>query len=588
MERSELGSSSAKVPIVIGVTGHRDVQESATGDLKRSIQRFLSKLAVKYPHSDFILLSALAEGADRLAARAALELPRVRLVTPLPMHKPDYEQEFKTAESLAEFTELLARAENWFELPVSEEKFDQDDSDSDSRRRPYGELGWYIARHSHLLLALWDGDDANGTSGTAKVVSLKLHGLPRPDELRCSLKEPAGIGPVHHIVSPRKERPAPASTAYSVQVLRPNRHDNGQDSLALYDSILAEIDDYNHEVQGQADAATERLRKSRIYLTGGIELARASELLRAITERYAHADVLATQYKQAQQRTIFWLAALASLGFACLEVYDQLLVGYQWGPAVLLGFPLALALALLSIRRSTLYHDKFLGYRALAEGMRVQYFWLALGAKWRVPDQYLDKHRGELQWVRWAIMAWVMPIGTPGSLEEAGLPLPLAERITYLREQWVRDQEKYFHRRIGVNSGLCDRSTRWRNGMFYIAVTVAVIVLLSQVYMFAAGSGDELRTLIEESLVLVVALAFVIGGAIAHYEEKMTYSEELLQYSLAHRRFNLACELIGKAVEAGRQDIAQQLIHELGQEALWENADWVQLHQHRPPSVPQA
>jgi len=36
---------------------------------------------------------------------------------------------------------------------------------------------------------------ANGSSGTAKVVSLKLRGLPRPAELRCRLDEPAGIGP---------------------------------------------------------------------------------------------------------------------------------------------------------------------------------------------------------------------------------------------------------------------------------------------------------------------------------------------------------------------------------------------------------
>ncbi len=576
----------AKIPVVVGVTGHRDVVDSHDGTLAKRIQELLADLAARCPHSDLVLLSALAEGADRLAARAALELPRVSLVVPLPMRRADYEREFSSPESIAEFNALLSRAESWFELPIAEEKLTSSAPGEESQREPYGELGWYIARHSHLLLALWDGNDANGTSGTAKVVSLNLRGLPRPDDLKCDLKEPAGIGPVCHILCPRRDK-ALAGTSYSLRILYPERHDDGQDNEALYHKILAEIDDYNHEVDRLLGRSNMQIDQSGQYLTGGIDLNQASPVLRANVKRYACADVLAAHYKLLQQRSILWLALLATLGFACLEVYDQLLVGCRWGSAVLLGFPLALALALLSLRRSALWHDKFLGYRALAEAMRVQYFWLALGAKWRVPDHYLDKHRGELQWVRWAIMAWVMPIGRPGSLAEPGLPLPLPERIAYLREQWARDQEKYFHRRLRVNGRLCDRSARWRNAMFYAAVIVVLATRLTQQCLFTAGCSEGPWMLIEESLLLFVALAFVIGGAIAYYEEKMTYAEELLQYNLAHRRFNLASELISKAVDAGRLDVAQQLIHELGQESLWENADWVQLHQHRPPSVPQ-
>lgn len=578
----------ARIPIVIGVTGHRDVVDSAECDLAKQITQVLHDLAERYPHSELILLSALAEGADRLAAQAALASPRVSLVVPLPMRQGDYEREFSSADSVAEFRKLLAQAESWFELPVAGVQYAHDDAASGVLRQPYGELGWYIARHSHLLLALWDGDDADGTSGTAKVVSLNLHGLPRPDEMRGSLIEPAGIGPVYHIQSPRRNKPAAGNAAYTLRILLPAEPEAHRDVQALYSRILTEIDDYNHEAMQLERVAEDKLGTSHKYLTGGIDLAGASLLLQAVAWRYAHADVLATKYKRLQQRAVFWLAALASVGFAALEIYDQLLVDYPWGLMVLMGFPLALLLAVRSISNSALFHDKYLGYRALAEAVRVQYFWLALGAKWRVPDHYLDKHRGELRWVRWAIMAWVMPIGQPGSLLDAGLPVSLQERARYVLEHWAKDQASYFRRRIASNRKRCSSCEIWRTRMFRSAVVVSLIVLLTQAIFFLSAGADAQRSLIESILVLVVALAFVIGGAIAHYEEKMTFAEELWQYNLAQHRFTLACELIAKAATAGRLDVAQELIHELGQEALWENADWVQLHQQRPPSVPQA
>lgn len=278
-------TDTAKIPIVIGVTGHRDVLESANGDLVQKIRSVLQELAEKYPHSEFILLSALAEGADRLAARVALEVPRIRLVAPLPMRRLDYEQEFSSGQSLEEFTELLAQADGWFELPVGERQFDESTIPDEPRNQPYGELGWYLARHSHLLLALWDGDDANGTSGTAKVVSLTLRGVPQTDGIRSRLSEPCGIGPVYHILVPRCGRqPAPIQ-AYSLRILFPECYDESQNSRTLYENILKEIDDYNFEVEQLGDTVAEQLSKSSDYLTGGIGLQRTTPLLLATIAR---------------------------------------------------------------------------------------------------------------------------------------------------------------------------------------------------------------------------------------------------------------------------------------------------------------
>jgi len=56
------------------------------------------------------ILSALAEGADRLVAREVLRFPGSSLEAVLPLRDEDYHRVFSTEESRGEFLELLARA----------------------------------------------------------------------------------------------------------------------------------------------------------------------------------------------------------------------------------------------------------------------------------------------------------------------------------------------------------------------------------------------------------------------------------------------------------------------------------------------
>jgi hypothetical protein len=51
--------------------------------------------------------------------------------------------------------------------------------------------------------------------------------------------------------------------------------------------------------------------------------------------------------------------------------------------------------------------DKYQDYRALAEGMRVQFYWRLAGLKLSVADHYLRKQRSELDWICSAIRVWV-------------------------------------------------------------------------------------------------------------------------------------------------------------------------------------
>lgn len=62
-----------KVPLVIGVTGHRDILEKDYLELEKKIKIIFNSLLNKYPSTPLILLSPLADGADRLVANVVLK-----------------------------------------------------------------------------------------------------------------------------------------------------------------------------------------------------------------------------------------------------------------------------------------------------------------------------------------------------------------------------------------------------------------------------------------------------------------------------------------------------------------------------------
>jgi hypothetical protein len=152
-------------PLRVGVTGHRFLAEPQK--LEAGVDDALRRLSAAYPGRRLVVLSALAEGADRLVARRALRLGG-GLLALLPLTLADYQQDFATAESRAEFCGLLQRAEQVIQLPPAP-----------SRDAAYAAVGSYTLEHCHVLMALWDGQEAQGQGGTGEtVLAARRLGLP--------------------------------------------------------------------------------------------------------------------------------------------------------------------------------------------------------------------------------------------------------------------------------------------------------------------------------------------------------------------------------------------------------------------------
>jgi len=117
---------------------------------------------------DFVVISSLAEGADRLVAEAALAAG-FALEAVLPFSRAEYGRDFKTQDSRAAYDGLLQRAAAVFEL----------DGRLDESPRAYETAGFIMLANTDLLVVIWDGNLAAGIGGTAQIISRAIaDGIP--------------------------------------------------------------------------------------------------------------------------------------------------------------------------------------------------------------------------------------------------------------------------------------------------------------------------------------------------------------------------------------------------------------------------
>jgi len=168
--------------LIIGVTGHRlhklDINNKK---LVEAVEGRLMELKHKYHDRKIIVMSPLAEGADRLVARMAMEKIDASLMVPLPLPFDLYQTDFSSDDSVKEFKELVGRAEYYFELPMKfgtrrELAVRDDESSNELRNQQYALAGAYIVERSNELIAIWDGNPEQGTGGTAQIVGWRRAG----------------------------------------------------------------------------------------------------------------------------------------------------------------------------------------------------------------------------------------------------------------------------------------------------------------------------------------------------------------------------------------------------------------------------
>ena len=244
----------------------------------------------------------------------------------------------------------------------------------------YAQAGVYISSHCHILLAIWDGRASDRLGGTAQVVRFHLDGIkPAQAERRRVARSALGNDAerlAYHIVCSRDDE-ADGTPAPPLQPLQ--TWWRASERMLPGDGPLPEEfqEMFAHTVEFNADATTYAARIDAHARSRGAEKSEARRSNAVIDRLFQTADWLAIHFQRRvlfAMRSLYTLAALMAIAFT---VYDNLPAWDDMIFLFLLLFALGGVVVVLANRRG--WHRKYLDYRALAEGLRVQSYWRRAG-----------------------------------------------------------------------------------------------------------------------------------------------------------------------------------------------------------------
>lgn len=578
-------SSKIPLPLILGVVGHRDLIDEDKPWLRRQVEYLLDDFTAKYESSrPFQLLCGLAEGADRLVAGIALQ-KQIELIACLPMEAELYESDFETAESRREFQELLSQAVNIVTLPLVSGNTPENvskHSDRAEQRRDlqYAALGNYLVHHCQVLIALWDGVDTGLPGGTSSVISRQRHGS--FGEVNLHAKNPLAFpetGPVYHILTPRRKNPAPLGDREHWQLLHHSGFKTTGEAQRKYEQLFHRMNAFNKD-SAKISHQPARLMTARERLLPTPVRELLPRELKALIDHYVTADVLALSY---QRRTRWVLRALIFLfGLTGVLMFELFAHGPEHVRGAFLFAYVGVIVAAYMVYRIANFREvktRHLDYRALAEGLRLQFFWKLSGLPDLVVDHYLSKQRTELDWIRDAIRRWTEPIAT----------VSVTPNWTTVGKHWLENQFSFFS-----NTARRNRKWHWIElGCYWTLlmalVLVGVAILVNQ-WDDLPGFSDAFRretlTGFSKHSLLAIAMTLLPAGAagITAYSLKMAFSEQRKQYERMRDLYQRGLICFETAVQndtLDRDKLIQKVVRELGKEALAENGDWVLLHRER-------
>jgi hypothetical protein len=559
--------------LCIGVTAHRDLLDVEAGVIEAGVEALFSQLATAFPDLPLELLTPLAEGGDQLAARVAIR-KGIPIVAVLPMEQPEYEKDFLDRQSLAAFRSLLGQAERVIRLPAAPGNGRAPYTGA-ARDIQYAQLGVFVSNHCQVLLALWDGKPGSKLGGTGQVVDFHLTAVMpgfEADSSPASLLADNENDLVYHVVCSRGRADGePAAGLKAGQAAWFSSRQGGARTTELPAEYRVLLDRLQRFARDWSDKDEEVTSKSSRLLAAAPELPLPSGS--RLTDRlFQAADGLAVHYQQRVHRglrAVHLLAILMGLEFIVYAEFD--------GPGYMVLLFLALFFAgvivhLVGEKRE--WHRKYLDYRALAEGLRVQLYWNLAGVVDSVSaefayDNFLQQQDVDLGWIRHVMRR--------ASLYRVRGDQPDPRWVPWVIGEWVGDsaaggqgQLAYYARKEVENTNRYRRTNRLGTLSLWAGIGFALLLLLM---------GGEGHAGTRQWLLILMGALPLIAGIWDAYSHKRAEKELIKQYAFMGRVFGKARALLDGNMDIGFQ---RRVLKALGQAALDEGAEWLLMHRERP------
>jgi hypothetical protein len=626
-EPAVLPWAADRLPLIIGTAGHRDLREDDLPRLRAAVASALATLRRQYLDNDrqtpMVILSALAEGADQLIAAEAVKLGATLVAAlPLPLaeYRRDFTQKAMTTDAAPRFEDLLEKVTASVELPLAQGSTEGEiKAFGPERDRQYREASLFIAKHCHVLMALYDGNDDDVTVGSAaEAVAFCREGIP------VAVKGPArpildgsDTIPVIHIVTPRK---AVRTTASEVRVVPWGTKVNGAPgalgkalSGALkrpwelsaeeariagawtqFRAFTALTTRFNREARTAASKRDTAISGavSELFGRNPQAHARGEEVASLWCRFYGIGETLALEREKrvrADWRDMFLLGFAA---FLCFAFYSHLF------PVNLVLFDYAAIAAVVGIifyrSRRFAHRERCFDYRALADALRVGVFWKMLGIGMdpgsgpgalphyrSMAEAYPIAQQNELAWVKSSLRGLDLTdrVGPPPAA-----PRVLLDTYDWVREIWVGQQREHY-RVVGARSG---KVSAWAQRWFVYLMAASVIIAAvfsaidirdewtasaSTIQAWAtAGAGfltenlsflpaavtnfiNQFAAQIYPIVVLVIALLPGLAAAIFGYSAQMAYNAQSRYCAQMAFLFDRALGMLPEADRVGRKSI---------------------------------
>jgi hypothetical protein len=577
------------IPFVIGVSGHRNISRAEEDRIRPILEEFFTSHARDYPSVPLRLLSALAEGSDRIVARVFLGVrDRLRasgnnsvtnweLVATLPFVEEAYRDDFPDTHE--EFAELLKSASSV--ITITKKTVADIRENEELRVEAYEAIGYYTLRHSCLLIALWDGVHLDLRGGTSHVVRLRLQG----EDSTESLALLHDCGPVLQIPV---QRGAPTSSQSPTvpTLLFPVAQRNGLDDLNTLKINLARFNS-----ACVRNIQTDDLAASLRYLSPPAEegsaihdrwLESVSKLDLSIINAFGAADVLAIKLDNVRLKytRILYMAGLV-LALALCTGLDRVAQG--WMVAVYLSALSLIVAIYLRLKR----HDLSLGrldYRMLAEILRVQIYLRMLNGHENKPesvnsqadadplhvmvlDSVLSQHALEMKWLREVLRLC-------GSDREP-IRLSRETRAHYLHH-WIGDQYQYF---LKTEHRYELQNTMLRRASLFCLVG-GVVAAASVIWIDQHELPETLRRFAAIAAASLPATVLLLES----YRERMTIEDQSNSMARMRAVFGRVHDRLKNTKNDQMPPVG--LIRALGRESLAESANWLIMRRSKPTVLP--
>lgn len=563
----------ALLTLVIGVTGHRDIPDEENAPMQARIEAFLHDLRLQFPDLPLVMLNPLAEGGDRIAARAA-RAHGVPLFVPLPFAIDEYERDFASPESLAEFRAMLAGSDVRV-LPLAPGiTANAIRQRGEARNRQYAQLGMFISSHCQVLLALWDGRPSDALGGTAQVVDFHVRNV-MPEfaaqDAAPNLLADDESDLVFHVACSRRLAPGgapPTRAPGEAHWLTTEGSAPATRGLpAAYRHVFGQMAAFNRDTRRHWPA----IQANYPRLLPAEPPGEVPPGILRIERLFGAADWLALHFRQRVRLNLqasHLAAALMGLSFI---LYSDLAPRRELVVAFLALFALGYLVAWVGQRQH--WQRKYLDYRGLSEGLRVQLYWRLAGVD--VPadgslgyDSFLQKQDVELSWIRHAMRGTSL-VQDSGRTRD---PRWLAWTIRH----WVGDADGTGGQLAYFRRGAAQRARAYlhteRLGRLALLAGLGGALVL-------AVAGHRLDAASQAGLVLFMGLLPLVAGIREAYSFKKADKELIKQFQFMARLFASCRQRLSRAVtEQERRD----LLLALGRACLEEHAEWILLHRDRP------